>query len=39
MLGRVVRVTSLRGRRTIELSFVGLRERDVCRIRRYSVRR
>ena len=39
VLGRVVRVTALRGRRTIELSFVGLRERDVRQIRRYSMRR
>jgi DNA-binding response OmpR family regulator len=39
VLGRVVRVTPLRGRRTIELSFIGLRERDLCRIRRFSVRR
>lgn len=37
--GRVVRVTKLRGRRTIELSFVGMRERDLCGIRRFSVRR
>ena len=37
--GRVVRSTCLRGRRTIELSFVGLHERDVSAIRRFSVRR
>jgi DNA-binding response OmpR family regulator len=36
--GRVVRVTTLRGRRTMELSFVGLHERDLCGIRRFSVR-
>jgi len=39
MRGRVVRVTNLRGRRTMELSFVGLHERDLCGIRRFSVRR
>ena len=39
MRGRVVRVTKLRGRRTMELSFVGLHERDLCGIRRFSVRR
>jgi DNA-binding response OmpR family regulator len=39
MRGRVVRVTKLRGRRTMELTFVGLHERDLCGIRRFSVRR
>lgn len=36
---RVVRITTLHGKRTMELSFVGLRESDVRGIRRYCVRR
>jgi DNA-binding response OmpR family regulator len=37
--GRVVRITTLGRRRTVELSFVGLHERDLCGIRRYCARR
>jgi DNA-binding response OmpR family regulator len=37
--GRIVRVTKLRERRTMEVSFIGLHERDVRGIRRFSVRR